>query len=161
MQNSDVWVNEVLNELDSDCYDLIELGKAMNSRCAVWHFATPILNMVYKTIPYGSETRKIPIIRDCITPLIYNLSWWDSVLGVPIRKIYYHRSTPYDGQEECILANSIIATFAKYRLDLNDIGGSGIGSILFSELLRGTEWGCLIATREGLDNSTFLKKIII
>ena len=107
--------------------------------------------MAYDEVKWHSSNEHLEAVRDCLRSLIIHLSWWEGIGPIPlVRRSYIQDAWSEEDLAGTCIANSIIYTILRYRSSLDE-RGTGLRSILLSDLLCGLEWACCMAANEGIE----------
>lgn len=135
--------------LDGPLIDLVEFGRYEKLACGR-RFATPIALLATGVVSRYMDERELVGIQTCLRYQLRTLAWKDFTFGIPLgRHSLNYGSFDYSdsGDRTYMLPNSLIASVLRYRDALNE-NGTGLRSIIFSNLLNGLEWACWRSLRE-------------
>lgn len=130
----------MMSILSGPLIDLVELGRNRQS-AAGRPFAVKIALMADDVIRRYMREDELLGIRTCLRYQLRSLSWRSYAWFIPLSKYSFSYGTFELEGRTYILPNSLVASVLKYREALSE-RGTGLGQIIFSDLVAGLEWAC-------------------
>lgn len=146
--------------LSGPLIDLVEFGRNRKS-AAGRSFGTAIALMADGVVRRYMGEDELLGIRACLRHQLRTLTWRSYTWRIPLGKYSFADGTFELEGRTYILPNSLLASVLKYRGALDE-GGTGLGRIIFSELVAGIEWACWRSQFESdIENSRDTKLISV
>jgi hypothetical protein len=150
--------NMTMNILSGPLIDLVELGRKRQT-AAGKSFATKIVLLADDVVRRYMREDELLGIRACLRHQLRSLTWRTYAWFIPLGKYSFADGAFELEGRTYILPNSLIASVLKYREALSE-RETGLGQIIFAELVSGLEWACWISQFESHIETSFDIKLL-